>query len=544
MLRRITASGFAALLCLLPVAGASATTAATTQTVVLVVDASGSMKGERLAAAIDASQRFLEIVPADDPIALVTFARSAKVIVNPTTDRQAVARAVASIRAGGDTALFDAVLKAIALTQAEDACTILLLADGEDTASSASRANATEAVRASHCTLNAVALRASGQTLRTLESLAAAGAGTAYGAFDATGIAAVFEESIATPSPTQTTAGPTPAPTTPSPPPRSSTVPGAALGALALMVASGLFVLIYLLGDGSARSERRRMNRLIETYAIDRAPRTEQSPTSMLGALQGLITPVLERGGRGDAMAQRLEGAEVARTPEEWVLIRVAASIMLGLALLLALRSPVGALMGPALGWLAPSVWLDMKRRSRSKRFEEALPDALMLMASSLRSGFALDQAILSAADQSDSDVSSEFKRAVQEMRIGIPLEDALDRSAARVASADFHWVVTALRIQRRSGGNLAELLVTASKTVRQRAELAREVRALTAEGRMSAYVLMALPIGLFAFLMLTQPGYLAPMWSTPVGWALTAAAVIMLLIGWLLMQKMVKVEV
>ena len=150
----------------------------------------------------------------------------------------------------------------------------------------------------------------------------------------------------------------------------------------------------------------------------------------------------------------------------------------------------------------------------------------------------------MAAAEQSDNEVATEFKRAVQEIRIGSALEDALERAATRINSPDFHWVVTALRIQRRSGGNLAELLITVSKTVRQRADLAREVRALTAEGRLSAYVLIGLPIGLFLFLLATQPGYLAPLWSTPLGWAMSAAGLVMLSTGWLLMKRLIRVDI
>lgn len=110
--------------------------------------------------------------------------------------------------------------------------------------------------------------------------------------------------------------------------------------------------------------------------------------------------------------------------------------------------------------------------------------------------------------------------------------------------SSDFRWVVTALRIQRKSGGNLAELLITVSHTVRQRAQMGREVAALTAEGRLSAYVLIGLPLVLFAFLMLTQPAYLEPLWKTTMGLMITGVGVVMLIVGWLLMKKLVQVEV
>jgi tight adherence protein B len=271
----------------------------------------------------------------------------------------------------------------------------------------------------------------------------------------------------------------------------------------------------------------------------------EQREDSVVETLEDLIRPVLARTKRSAPLAVQLDGAGLDMTAELWTLIRVGLSLVLAtLAGVLSGSAATAIAVGIPLGFVAPQMWLKRRRRKRSRNFEEGLPDALMLMASSLRSGFSLDQAIVATSDQAENEVSTELRRAVQEIRIGSPLEAALDRIAERMDSSDFRWVVTALRIQRKSGGNLAELLITVSHTVRQRAQMSREVAALTAEGRLSAYVLIALPLVLFAFLMLTQPTYLEPLYKASVGLMLTAVGVAMLLIGWLLMKKLVQVDV
>ncbi len=524
------------------------------QTVVLVMDTSGSMQGARLTAAQSAARRFISEVPAVDPIALITFSAKPTVRVRPTLDRTSMRTAVDGLQAGGDTALFDAVATALTVAPANHPCTILLLADGQDTTSRATLDTASADLRASACTLNAVALRPSAATLSTLEGLAAAGRGTAYRAYDAAGITGAFLSTLQTPTASPSASAGTLATTPPSPAPSAealatATSPGLltsiGLLLLGLVTAGGILGFVLLALEGSNRAERRRMERLIASYAIRRvAPQTEPERT-LLEAIEDAVAPLLRRRGYAERLTVLLDGASVNRSAEQWTLIRVAAA---GGATLL-FTALTGALL-PALvasvplGLGLPQLWLRRRRAKRSRHFEAALPDALMLIASSLRSGFALDQAIVAAAEQADNEVAAELRRALQEVRIGVPIEDALERAAIRIDSADFRWVVTALRIQRRSGGNLAQLLVTVSKTVRQRAELGREVKALTAEGRMSAYVLMALPIGLFLFLLATRPGYLAPLWQTPTGLLLMAIAGAMLLVGWLIMQRMIKVDV
>ena len=140
--------------------------------------------------------------------------------------------------------------------------------------------------------------------------------------------------------------------------------------------------------------------------------------------------------------------------------------------------------------------------------------------------------------------MSSEFQRALTEARLGLPLEDSLGSMADRVGTDDFRWVVVAMNIQRQVGGNLAELLETVAQTLRGREQVYRQIRVLSAEGRLSAIILFALPFGLLGYLLVFNPTYLAPLLSASIGLLMIAGAVVLMLIGWVWIRRLIKIEV
>ena len=167
-------------------------------------------------------------------------------------------------------------------------------------------------------------------------------------------------------------------------------------------------------------------------------------------------------------------------------------------------------LLGVLIGWAGTAFYLRRRQNKRTRRFADDLPDTLQLVASSLRTGFSLPQALDSAQDGAADPMASELGRALAATRIGSGLEDELERVADRMRSEDWRWAVMAVRIQRDVGGNLAEVLMTTVTTLRERAATRRQVRALSAEGRLSAWILLALPIGLFALLLVIRTEYLS----------------------------------
>jgi tight adherence protein B len=209
-----------------------------------------------------------------------------------------------------------------------------------------------------------------------------------------------------------------------------------------------------------------------------------------------------------------------------------------------AVMTVVAAVLGAVIGYVAPAFILRFLAKRRSKKFEAQLPDVLTLVASSLSTGFSLLQALDAVAKDAAEPSAKEFSRALAETRIGSDVGEALERMAERTDSVNMRWTAMAIRIQREVGGNLAETLRTTAKTLREREALKRHVRALSAEGRLSAYILIALPLGIFLYTTQTNRHYVELLWTRPLGWAMLVGGMISMGLGILWMRKVVNVEV
>ena len=298
---------------------------------------------------------------------------------------------------------------------------------------------------------------------------------------------------------------------------------------LALLLASAVLI-------GMVRADR------IERYGSRHVAVRAGGPLARIA--EHLVSPVL----RSDTSARlelRLDLAGIGWDPAEWVLAGAGVSVALFLALtVLSGNVLIGVVLGALAGFLGMKFGLNFMIKRRRAKFADQLPDMLQFVAGSLRSGFSLGQGLDAAVREDTQPVAGEFSRAMQESRIGVDLEDALDQVADRMESADLRWTVIAVRIQRETGGNLAEVLGNTVETMRERAHLRRHVRALSAEGRLSAYILVSLPIGIGGWLFLTRRSYVAVLYTTTVGIVMLVFAVLMVVGGALWMRKMVKVEV
>ncbi|MCW2791180.1 MAG: hypothetical protein JWO76_278 [Nocardioides sp.] len=246
-----------------------------------------------------------------------------------------------------------------------------------------------------------------------------------------------------------------------------------------------------------------------------------------------------------DRVRLRLEGAGSALQPAEWVLVHTGILVAAGLVgLLLGTGSPVVGLLFVALGALGPWLHLGLRRSRRRRAFDASLPDTLQLMAGALAAGLSLAQSADTIVREGVEPIASEFRRVLVEARLGVPLEDALEGVAQRFGSGDFAWVVMAIRIQRQVGGNLAELLASVAATMREREYMRRQVAALAAEGKLSAWVLGALPPVFLLYLVMTNGDYVRPLFTEPLGWLMLAGATTLLGVGALWMSRLVKVEV
>ena len=241
----------------------------------------------------------------------------------------------------------------------------------------------------------------------------------------------------------------------------------------------------------------------------------------------------------------RLEGAGTQLNASEWLLIHVGITLLAGFVgtLIGGGRLLIGSmfLLG---GVVVPWFWLGFKRSRRRKTFGRNLPDTLQLMAGSLTAGLSLAQSIDTIVNEGSEPISSEFRRVLVETRLGVSLETALEGVAERFESKDFAWVVMAINIQRRVGGNLAELLETVAATIREREYMRRQVAALAAEGKLSAFVLGGLPPLFFIYLLFTRYEYVSTLFREPLGWLMLGGSVVILGVGAFWMSRIIKVEV
>ena len=223
-----------------------------------------------------------------------------------------------------------------------------------------------------------------------------------------------------------------------------------------------------------------------------------------------------------------------------------AAGVVIGLGLAFALTGGnlMGTLVATGLVALIPPGIITFLANRRQKKFEGLLPDTLNLLAGTLRAGYSLMQGVEAVSREVSEPMGKELRRVVTEARLGRPLEESMEASADRMDSPDFAWAVMAIRIQREVGGNLAELLVTVADTMTQRERLRRDVNALTAEGKVSAMVLGALPVGLGLFMYMSNPDYIGVLFEERVGNFLIGGAVVLALVGFVWMKKVIEVDV
>lgn len=200
--------------------------------------------------------------------------------------------------------------------------------------------------------------------------------------------------------------------------------------------------------------------------------------------------------------------------------------------------------VGGLVGWFSTLGWIRSRRTARRRMFSDDLPDFLMLLASGLRAGLSFNNALESAASDGKGEVGRQMRRALRAVQVGVPLDTALMDCAERMDSEDLRWTVTALSIQQQVGGNLSTILDAAARTIRARHELRREVSTLSAEGRLSAYILVALPVLVFCFLAVFRPEYISKLWLDPLGLIMLVGLSLSMLAGWMWMRVVVRIEV
>jgi Flp pilus assembly protein TadB/uncharacterized protein YegL len=560
---------------------------------VVVLDSSGSMQGEGIRAARSAALAYAAALPADVRVGLVTFSEQPHVVQKPTTSRAALRRAIGSVSASGDTSLYDGIIAAVqAMGEAPADATrrLLVLSDGDDTASTQSVEDAIAAVKAADVAVDVVAFRIPGSPA-VLKRIASSSRGHVLPAQNAGDLATTFTTAAAAFQSQVLVTAQVPAElagkaehlvVSMNSQDRSLlagldvTLPGTSVkqhgigpkvsGSQAASSNTGLWLVLgtafvvmllaallalWVPAQARVRSGAQARIAEISRYRVLAVVSREQTavaaaPTesAVAKATLSFFDRLVRSGGKRQTIVERLERAGVRIRPEEWLVIQVAAVLVLAALLAVLSGNLVGILIGGLIGYLACAAFLRIKTSRRSRAFNEQLPDVLQLIAGSLRSGFSLNQAVAAVVREGNEPTASEIARALTEVRLGSDLEDALDRVAERMECPDLHWVVLAVRISREVGGNLAEVILNTVGTMRERAQIRGQIRVLSAEGRISARILIALPFFLAGYLVLFRPGYLHPLYSTGVGIALMVGGAVMLVLGAFWISRIVKIEV
>lgn len=561
------------------------------RTTVLAIDLSGSMKGARIAAAKSAALTYLDAVPANVRVGIVTFNNTVEVRQQPSLDRAASKDLINSLTLRASTALYEGVIAAVAASGGDGGQRqVLVLSDGEDN-TKASLAPVIAAIRKDKVRVDVVSLEQGTVAADALQQMADAGNGKVFAA-DAATLEQTFSDEAnalarqvlvtATVPDGQTakdatvavdidagsqrytasafvavrkTALNTPAFDDPTANSRVFNVPQpvmyGALGAIAV----GVIVLVGALATGSDKRNKVSLqdqfavySASAETSARGRAQfkAAQKQNTSLADQARGAAEKALLNSTSFETrIANRLEGAGMALKSSEWLLLHLGIAFAAGMfGLLIGAGNPIPGLVLFVLGVIGPWIYLGLKRSRRLKAFDSGLADTLQLMSGSLSAGLSLAQSLDTIVREGNEPITSEFKRVIVESRLGVPIEDALEGVSQRMQSTDFGWVVMAIRIQREVGGNLAELLNTVAATLREREYLRRHVQALSAEGRLSCWILGGLPPVFLLYLTLTKYSYVSVMYTTPIGLAMMVMMVVLLTVGIFWMSKVAKVDI
>ncbi|WP_084786742.1 type II secretion system F family protein [Bacillus tuaregi] len=308
-----------------------------------------------------------------------------------------------------------------------------------------------------------------------------------------------------------------------------------------------LFAFILTKYVNKKQKVRRRIQQLtkVEINTVEADSKAEGPMTSPIKKILSILSKSIKTTEtKRIKIESELEGAGIPLKVEEFITIRLVMftiafffSFFFGFHLLVALLCAV-------LGWNLPSFYIRRKKQSRLNAFTAQLPDALETMASAIKSGFSFMQAMQLVSKEMDPPIGIEFARTNKEINLGISMETAFGNLLKRMPNKDLEIVVTAVLIQRSTGGNLVQMLETIHATISERVRMKDELKALTSQGRMSATVISLLPVALGGILYLMDRSYFNPMLSHPIGVVLISAGIISGVIGWLLINKIVKVEV
>jgi len=572
--------------------------------VVLVLDISGSMKGEPLENAKTAARSFLGLMKPQDKIGVVAFGSGPQIVSPLTGDKNSLRQAIDGLAPSGETALYDGILAGLDIfSQASlDSKThknLVVLSDGKDTTSLNPFEAVFERAKESDIPIFGVGLQSPEFDSTALAKICEVSGGQLLLTPDSSTLNGLYAElarelhmqylltykSRATKAKKlkiqlemrlfgqninarTTITNPRPQLSSdqaldksPVKVPKSFGSPYILAGSLllsflaAFLIALALISILYV-RDKNLRDQLKfydsvwRRSRL-KTMSSDDSSGDQDSPTVRRNILDNALKFTdyfASRRGFREFIQEKLEQAGLPLRPLEFILVHFLFTLIMVFVGRTLARSPSGIIVvsgiAAGIGVLLPLFALRVLADIRKNRFHEQLPNTLNMISGAMRAGYGLVQALNVAAKESVPPMSTELTRALTEARLGIPLEEALQNMAQRLNEDNFTWTVMAINIQREVGGNLAELLEIIADTIRERDKVKRQIKILTAEGRLSAMILALLPIFLALLLFILNPSYMAILVQTVLGLAMIGFGLILFTIGVLWLKKITTIEV
>jgi tight adherence protein B len=545
--------------------------------VVLVLDASQSMKGRPILAAVAAARAFAAHRSATQQLGLVTFNSTVSAPLPLTTDRQQIDAALTRTpRLAYGTHIYSAVQDAVRMLERAGVSSgsVVLLSDGADTGSAVTDGAVAAAAQKAHIRIFTVGFRSGVFDPAALQRLAAQSGGSFSAAASPAQLESVYSnlgsqlsgeyllqyQSLAGPGQdvkvaiavngiAQPTIAGYRTPTLP----QFSTRPfhssfsdrlwrsPLSMVGFALICALLIGIAIWAMVRTPPSGLQRRVAEFVSLYTPLEEPKRAGGLAESVRA--GNERSFVERSSLWRRIEDNLEIAEVAMSLLQIVLLTAIAT---GVAVFLFAGLFHSAAFG-VFGFLVPLfVFNALKAKLTRKRrqFSDQLPDALQVIASAMRAGHTIIGALAVVATESPEPTRTEMRRALADEQLGVPLDSALDRVARRMQSREFEQVAVVAGLQREAGGNAAEVLDRVAESVRDRIELRQLVRSLTAQGRLSRWILTLLPPGLAGIIALLDPGYLSPLVDKAAGRAILITAAIMIVVGSLMIKKIVDVKV
>lgn len=580
---------------------------------ILLLDESGSMRGDSLAAAKEASRRFLEAARPVDLVGIQSFNEDFRMLHSLSGNKPSLDEALRLLAPRKETALYDALaqsLESLSKVEVAGARSIILLSDGGDTASQRTLQEVLSLARASGVRVYAIGLKTYEFDPKPLQELAAATGGRYLESPAPQALASLFQELageisnqylvtflVRVPPEGKGSAGlviefqrgdlqtratttffypdiarmPGPASETAEPDGAGRSSADRAVGAdsigrtstgvlahplllgfagwsgsrylVALAVFLLLFAALYVLSGivFPRRSVLRDYADLLENRR-HLAPGAAASTTPSRPG-ERLLARLLSFRGYGDPLQRRLEDVGWKMRTSEFALLHVGGLFVALLALRFVGASVPVLILATGLLSIAPVVYLDYLAKRQCQRFERQVPEVLIMIANSLRAGQGFEQALKVVADDAPEPTSREFRRLLTQQRLGVEPEKALQALADRMRSESFEWAVMATIIQRRVGGNLAEIYERLAATLREREKLRREAQSLSAEGRYSAMVLVALPFVLAIALFVINREYVSLLWERRLGLLMVAAGLAAMGVGLVWIKRIIRLE-